>query len=153
MRRADRQLALITLCPAGGYWQGWSTYKCINMTETGLFEFDRRKQHETADLIFEALTFSPTPELELAKFVRLKSVRRIAQFDDGEVRYGVHVELDEAVNINSFRIFKDDNTGGFDFYLFSVLGNNAELVQINLDASNIHLQDIFERSTGLCLSY
>ncbi|ECT3971473.1 hypothetical protein WB89_07785, partial [Salmonella enterica subsp. enterica serovar Derby] len=113
----------------------------------------RRKQHETADLIFEALTFSPTPELELAKFVRLKSVRRIAQFDDGEVRYGVHVELDEAVNINSFRIFKDDNTGGFDFYLFSVLGNNAELVQINLDASNIHLQDIFERSTGLCLSY
>ena len=81
----------------------------------GLFEFDRRKQHETADLIFE--------------------------------------ELDEAVNINSFRIFKDDNTGGFDFYLFSVLGNNAELVQINLDASNIHLQDIFERSTGLCLSY
>ncbi|CGY50010.1 Uncharacterised protein [Salmonella enterica subsp. enterica serovar Typhi] len=37
--------------------------------------------------------------------------------------------------------------------LFSVLGNNAELVQINLDASNIHLQDIFERSTGLCLSY
>ena len=119
----------------------------------GLFEFDRRKQHETADLIFEALTFSPTPELELAKFVRLKSVRRIAQFDDGEVRYGVHVELDEAVNINSFRIFKDDNTGGCDFYLFSVLGNNAELVQINLDASNIHLQDIFERSTGLCLSY
>ena len=119
----------------------------------GLFEFDRRKQHETADLIFKALTFSPTPELELAKFVRLKSVRRIAQFDDGEVRYGVHVELDEAVNINSFRIFKDDNTGGFDFYLFSVLGNNAELVQINLDASNIHLQDIFERSTGLCLSY
>ena len=84
----------------------------------GLFEFDRRKQHETADLIFEALTFSPTPELELAKFVRLKSVRRIAQFDDGEVRYGVHVELDEAVNINSFRIFKDDNTGGFGFFLF-----------------------------------
>lgn len=29
MRRADRQLALITLCPAGGYWQDWSTYKCI----------------------------------------------------------------------------------------------------------------------------
>lgn len=27
----------------------------------GLFEFDRRKQHETADLIFEALTFSPRP--------------------------------------------------------------------------------------------
>lgn len=118
----------------------------------GLFEFDRRKQHETADLIFEALTFSTTPELELAKFVRLKSVRRIAQFDDGEVRYGVHVELDEAVNINSFRIFKDDNTGGFDFYFFSVLDNKAELVRFNLDASEIHLQDIFERSTGLFLS-
>lgn len=118
----------------------------------GLFEFDRRKQHETADLIFEALTFSPEPELELAKFVRLKSVRRIAQFDDGEVRYGVHVELADAVNNNSFRIFKDDNTGGFDFYLFSVSDIKAELVQFNLDSYDIHLQDIFERSTGLCLS-
>ncbi|EAN4326995.1 hypothetical protein EG703_05125 [Salmonella enterica] len=119
----------------------------------GLFEFDRRKQHETADRIFEALTFSPTPELELAKFVRLKSVRRIAQFDDGEVRYGVHVELAEAVNNNSFRIFKDDNTGGYDFYLFSVSQNKAELVRFNLDACGIHLQDIFEQSTGLCLSF
>ena len=119
----------------------------------GLFEFDRRKQHETADLIFEALTFSQAPELELAKFVRLKSVRRIAQFDDGEVRYGVHVELADAVDNNSFRIFKDDNTCGFDFYLFSTSNNEAELVRFNLDVCGIHLQDIFERSTGLCLSY
>ncbi|MGL9583618.1 hypothetical protein [Escherichia coli] len=119
----------------------------------GLFEFDRKKQHETADLIFEALTFSPTPELDMAKFVRLKSVRRVAQFDDGDVRYGVHVELAEDVNNNSFRIFKDDKTGCFDFYLFSVSNNKAELVWFNLDACGIYLQDIFERSTGLCLSY
>ncbi|MEB7294642.1 hypothetical protein NEN27_24485 [Escherichia coli] len=119
----------------------------------GLFEFDRKKQHETADLIFEALTFSPTPELDMAKFVRLKSVRRVAQFDDGDVRYGVHVELAEDVNNNSFRIFNDDKTGGFDFYLFSVSNNKAELVWFNLDACGIYLQDIFERSTGLCLSY
>ena len=80
-------------------------------------------------------------------------MRRIAQFDDGEVRYGVHVELADAVDNNSFRIFKDDNTGGFDFYLFSTSNNEAELVRFNLDVCGIHLQDIFERSTGLCLSY
>ncbi|EEX1005151.1 hypothetical protein D3981_003062 [Escherichia coli] len=118
----------------------------------GEFEFDRQEQYETSDAIFKALTQRTDYEAMLKQMIRIKSVRRIAQFDDGTVRYGVHVEFHSHVKINAIRIFKEDKQDRFDIYFFDGNADKAELVFFNFDVHGIHLNDVFEQRTGLLLS-
>ena len=112
-------------------------------TGCGMFEYDRKKQNETADSILRALALNADFARALKQYVRINSVRRVVQFDDGSVRYG----------INSFRIFKDEDTDAFDSYFYSVCDNKAELVDFKMDSLDIQLQAVFEKVTGIFLSH
>ncbi|HCD8901784.1 hypothetical protein QUG53_24035, partial [Enterobacter asburiae] len=83
-------------------------------TGCGMFEYDRKKQNETADSILRALALNADFARALKQYVRINSVRRVVQFDDGSVRYGIHAEFEGHNKINSFRIFKDEDTDAFD---------------------------------------
>ncbi|WP_233403957.1 hypothetical protein [Escherichia coli] len=85
-------------------------------TGCGIFEYDRKKQNETADSILRALALNADFARALKQYVRINSVRRVVQFDDGSVRYGIHAEFEGHDKINSFRIFKDEDTDAFDSY-------------------------------------
>ncbi|MGS4357503.1 hypothetical protein ACKUSK_32060 [Klebsiella oxytoca] len=89
-------------------------------TGCGMFEYDRKKQNETADSILRALALNADFARALKQYVRINSVRRVVQFDDGSVRYGIHAEFEGHNKINSFRIFKDEDTDAFDSYFYSV---------------------------------
>ncbi|EOY5697186.1 hypothetical protein ACR22C_004620 [Salmonella enterica subsp. enterica serovar Kentucky] len=78
-------------------------------TGCGIFEYDRKKQNETADSILRALALNADFARALKQYVRINSVRRVVQFDDGSVRYGIHAEFEGHDKINSFRIFKDED--------------------------------------------
>ncbi|CZY50621.1 Uncharacterised protein [Enterobacter hormaechei] len=122
-------------------------------TGCGMFEYDRKKQNETADSILRALALNADFASALKQYVRINSVRRVVQFDDGSVRYGIHAEFEGHNKINSFRIFKDEDTDAFDSYFYSVCDNKAELVDFKMDSLDIQLQAVFEKVTGIFLSH
>lgn len=122
-------------------------------TGCGMFEYDRKKQNETADSILRALALNADFARALKQYVRINSVRRVVQFDDGSVRYGIHAEFEGHNKINSFRIFKDEDTDAFDSYFYSVCDNKAELVDFKMDSLDIQLQAVFEKVTGIFLSH
>ncbi len=89
----------------------------------------------------------------LKQYVRINSVRRVVQFDDGSVRYGIHAEFEGHDKINSFRIFKDEDTDAFDSYFYLVCDNKGELVDFKMNSLDIQLQAVFEKVTGIYLSH
>nr|WP_235684291.1 MULTISPECIES: hypothetical protein [Enterobacteriaceae]AQT23831.1 hypothetical protein [Salmonella enterica subsp. enterica serovar Enteritidis] len=68
-------------------------------TGCGIFEYDRKKQNETADSILRALALNADFARALKQYVRINSVRRVVQFDDGSVRYGIHAEFEGMIKL------------------------------------------------------
>lgn len=122
-------------------------------TGAGLFDFDRQKQVETVDHIFNELMPGRDYVTEFPRWVQLKSARRVAQFDDGTVRYGVHVEFYSDEKINVFRIFKEEGQDCHDIYFFNAQQDRAELLACRLNLAGMYLSTAFYEATGLYLSY
>ncbi len=102
---------------------------------------------------YERLALNADFARALKQYVRINSVRRVVQFDDGSVRYGIHAEFEGHDKINSFRIFKDEDTDAFDSYFYLVCDNKAELVDFKMNSLDIQLQAVFEKVTGIYLSH
>lgn len=121
-------------------------------TSAGLFDFDRQMQTDTAMLILQTLTNCRSYERRLTDFIRIKSVLRIVQFDQGTVRYGVHIEYQSHVKTNVVRIFNEYKTDAFDIYFIQCKEDRADLLAVKLNICGALLQDTFEINTGLLLS-
>ena len=122
-------------------------------TGAGLFEFDRQQMTDTVDFIFKELMPGRDYATEFPRWVQVKSARRVAQFDDGTVRYGVHVEFYSDSEINVFRIFKEEKQDCYDMYFFNAGQDKADLLACRLNVTGMYLSTEFFEATGLYLSY
>lgn len=119
----------------------------------GQFEFDRQKMTDTVDFIFNNLMPGRDYLTEFPRWVQVKSARRVAQFDEGTVRYGVHVEFCSNADINVFRIFKEEGQDCHDLYFFKASQDHADLLDCQLNVTGMYLSSVFTHATGLYLSY
>ncbi|HHL0036360.1 hypothetical protein U0129_20975 [Enterobacter hormaechei] len=109
-------------------------------------------QAETEQRIINELANTVSAQKNLSYYLVINEQLRIAQADDGTVRYGVHLCFENPGKVNVVRIYQEPDEDKYDIYFFTVNETVVDLIDAKLNIPGMLLKHYFEKHTGLLLS-